>query len=308
MANALEWERYAVTEENRRELISISHVAHLEVASRILSDQRIRSGLVYDESCLNTSRITVVWLSPNDWTGAGGFRYGNIRFAFDWNSLLIGKEFYWVEIMPYGVPACRILVTDADRHRILPRYDPRAHTGPWIVDEETGRHYWNSTCCLEIMLERDVLIGECTGLDFVTHHPDMCCEYPIDCGTRGLRSNQAGGRFVAQIVSKQIDPRNLGLVEVANYRRSPTLDLRNAYINIHNHLWLNSPPSWGYVYGRHLVSPSLARAVLSAYARRLDDDVLRLSSVFRSRDDLINVTRRTITAHFQLADANQLLA
>lgn len=61
---------------------NISHVSHINNALNIIEDGVIKSGLVFDKSLLNTERILVVWLSPNDWGGAGGFRYGNVRFNF----------------------------------------------------------------------------------------------------------------------------------------------------------------------------------------------------------------------------------
>ena len=60
-----------------RPLVSLSHIAHVEVALEIVRSKVIRAGLVCDKSKLNTERIEVVWLSPNQWSY--GSRYGNIR-------------------------------------------------------------------------------------------------------------------------------------------------------------------------------------------------------------------------------------
>ena len=54
-----------------------------------------QGGVSIVESRLNTERILVTWLSPNDWTNAGGFRYGNIAFELDWPDLVDGMRFYW---------------------------------------------------------------------------------------------------------------------------------------------------------------------------------------------------------------------
>ncbi len=74
---------------------TMSHVAHREAALTIMREGVLRVGLVFDESWLNTSRIRVTWLSPNYWTP--GFRYGNVRFVYDWPALTVGMRAYWVE-------------------------------------------------------------------------------------------------------------------------------------------------------------------------------------------------------------------
>jgi hypothetical protein len=75
-------------------------------------------------------------LSPNDWNA--GFRYGNVRFTFDWAALVANKKAYWVESIAYGVPACRILVTDTDRGAELVAYDPTVRNGPWWIPWDTS--------------------------------------------------------------------------------------------------------------------------------------------------------------------------
>ena len=45
------------------ELKTLYHVVHIPVARRILEDGRLRAGLIYDESKLRRSRISVTWLS-----------------------------------------------------------------------------------------------------------------------------------------------------------------------------------------------------------------------------------------------------
>jgi hypothetical protein len=76
----------------------------------IVESGLIRKGLVFDESKLNKERILVTWFSPNYW--GPGYRYGNVRFDVDFESMVSGKHYYWVESIAYGIAACRILVTD----------------------------------------------------------------------------------------------------------------------------------------------------------------------------------------------------
>ena len=59
---------------------------------RIAEDRRLRADLIFDKSKLKERRIRVVWLSPNDWDNDGGFRYGNVRFTYDWASLVEDKR------------------------------------------------------------------------------------------------------------------------------------------------------------------------------------------------------------------------
>ena len=176
------WTRFSVgspsiknnwTEVDCQPLVTVSHVAHVPVAVRIAEDARLRADLVFDESKLNIERIRVVWLSPNDWKGAGGFRYGNVRFSFDWAALVAGKRAFWVESIAYGVAACRILIAETDFSPKLEPYDPKGGDGPWWLDGN-GQHHWNGKYCLEIMVEGDVLLSGARKVDFVDHHEKRC--------------------------------------------------------------------------------------------------------------------------------------
>ncbi len=303
-----EWEEFEVNFGNREGLNSVSHVGHLDIVERIISDNQIKSRLVYDESKLNTSRITVVWLSPNDWTGAGGFRYGNIRFTFNWQEIIENKNYYWVETIRYGIPACRILITDVDRSNILPSYDPYRDNGPWQIDPLTGEHIWNSMCCLEIMLEENLRLEDCQKVDFVDHHSRLCSELPNDCGTKGLSRYIAGGRFIANIVGNNLSINSLHLTITENGLIKPCMDLRLAYFNLHNQLYKLSPSSWGHVTRRHMVADPLIKSILSDLSKNPDnDDILRLASLFNSKDDLMNCTKKVIGQSFGLTDPDDLI-
>ncbi|MBK6562062.1 hypothetical protein [Candidatus Amarobacter glycogenicus] len=179
----------------------MSHVAHVPTAYRIVEDQQLRADLVFDKSTLNNYRTRVVWLSPNDWTNAGGFRYGNVTFAFPWESIIEGRNCYWVESMAYGVEACRILVTNNDWSKVLEPYDPAKDDGPWRLDAD-GSHFWNGTYCLEVMVEDDVSLDMSTGVGFVGHHPKRCSIDPKNCFYLGKREREAGAEFLATLVSR----------------------------------------------------------------------------------------------------------
>ena len=204
------WEEFRVgpkstnpkwTEQTCQPLDAVAHVAHVRTAKRVIEDYSLRADLVYDKSILNKQRIRVVWLSPNDWTNAGGFRYGNVRFEFDWRTIIEGKRFYWVESVAYRPPACRILVTDTDHGTSLTPYDPRVGDGPWWDDG--GTHYWNGDYCLEFMYEGHISIDQTHSLNFVRHHPNYCNISAGDCQWHGVEGDVAGAQLLAWLVSSR---------------------------------------------------------------------------------------------------------
>lgn len=103
----------------------IYHVTHTSSSLRILDDREIGKRLISDKSVLNQTRTTVVWLSPDFWHN--GFRYGNVRFAYDFADIVAKRAIYWVEVIRYNTPACRFLVSDKDvSHLPVVAYDPVA--------------------------------------------------------------------------------------------------------------------------------------------------------------------------------------
>jgi hypothetical protein len=140
-----EWEKYKIqpsTISNASHLNRIGHTCHIDQAASILQDGRIKPRLVFNKSRLNKKRILVAWLSPNHWSA--GYRYGSIKFEFDFSDIVKNKRFYWVEaITKYSPAACRILIADQDRSNILNVYDPTNGDGPWYHDKKKDRHYFN---------------------------------------------------------------------------------------------------------------------------------------------------------------------
>jgi hypothetical protein len=211
--HAKPWEQFAVGKLSSKPrwvnpdcqpLTVVSHVTHLAHAQRVLQDRKVVARLVYDESLLKAERLPVVWLSPNDWTNAGGFRYGNIRFSFEWSHLVNGRQAFWVEHIDYKPQACRILLTnrtiaEMKKYGLQP-YDPQGGDGPWWVNPKTGDHYWNGEFCLEILLDGDLPLDDCTELDFVLHHPKRCSIDPSNCPDLDLDADEAGSRFLASTV------------------------------------------------------------------------------------------------------------
>ncbi len=74
-----EWKQFKVgklstqknwSESSCQSLTKVSHVSHIHSALSIISEGKLKSGLIFDESKLNDERIRVNWVSPNDWDGA----------------------------------------------------------------------------------------------------------------------------------------------------------------------------------------------------------------------------------------------
>ncbi len=135
-------------------------MVHVPEARRILEDERIKAGLVHDESRLKSSRVCVTWLSANTWRY--GSIYGNVQFTFDWRSIVKGRRVYWVEAMEgYKPAAYRFLLTDRDLtgSSYVKSYDPEIDNGP--LKQKGSKWYWNGKYTSEFMIDEDLLLKKC---------------------------------------------------------------------------------------------------------------------------------------------------
>lgn len=205
-----EWDDYEVTlpsggttPTGTAKLETVHHVVHIPAARRILEDEGIRAGLVYDESRLNKARMSVVWLSANTW--AYGSIYGNVQFSFPWETLAKGRRFYWVEAMDkYSPPAYRILMTDRDlsSSKRVTSYDPKTDGGP--LKEQNGEWFWNTKCTSEFMIDRNLDLSECSGFEFITHNPNYCRLNGQSCPDRAQHTQVTAGRLLAFILGNDL--------------------------------------------------------------------------------------------------------
>jgi hypothetical protein len=287
-----EWSEYrASTYKPAAPLKYVAHVTHLDVAAVLLRDWRLRAGPVYDESKLNTRRIHVVWLSPNDWAGAGGFRYGNVRFLFDWTSVVAGAKYYWVEaIKKYQPPAARILVTTENRDSLLTPYDPTSADGPWTVDKD-GNHFWNDDICLEIMVERSIPLKSATRIDFVRHHEKRCCIAPVSCPDCGLDPAPAGARFLAMAALSRTGFQPHPLVGALG--GEPSKVVLDSWESLLYYLSSRKVQPAGSITAEAPAAGVLARGVLAAFARD-DKDWRVLAGLFVSKADLVAAVRTAV--------------
>lgn len=248
----------------------VSHVTHIPTAITVIrQNQMIRPQLVYDESILNTRRILVTWLSPNHWTR--GYRYGNVSFDIPWNTIIEDKNYYWVEtIEKYSPPACRILITgqNYDSDPELIPYDPTDGDGPWWLDESENVHYRNGDICLEIMLEAELGLAACKEISFVKHHDEMCSVEATTCVDLGLGHQEAAARFLAGIISEDLDVRTLNLELQGGWWWLIMNIPENGYVG---HLGINQPDT------------ALARAAAFAYYQNQSKEFVHLCGLFSDK-------------------------
>lgn len=278
-----EWRAYKVGEKSKRPnwteqtcqpFSHLYHIAHIDHAYDIVRNQEIQSYLVQDKSILNKERISVVWLSPNDWYQ--GSMYGNIRFCLDLNDVISGMSFYWVEVMKEYTPvAPRILITDKN-HPDLSPYDPTVGDGPWWHDVSTNTHYRNGDFNLEFMLERDVQLKEVKEYDFVKHHESFCNKKDKGCAHKGWTPEKAGGVFVAGITGNEIK------VGVASFESA----YQKSWYEFAR--WIKAQR---YTYAGNLVhtgvGKTIAKAYLAAYSRYDYDGCREIAGLFLSLDALL---------------------
>lgn len=305
------WARFAVgtksthprwVEPDCRPLELISHVTHVSTSARVLEDELLRAGLIFDKSKLNADRILVVWLSPNYWND--GFRYGGLRYTYDFAKLVEGRNAYWVESIAYGIPACRILITDQDRSDLLDEYDPTAGDGPWWLDSD-GRHYWNGEYTLEIMFEGDLDVEDAVATDTVKHHAKMCNIDHRRCPERGMSEDAAAGRVLAHVLSRPIDPGLLRWVDEGTDGPEPGTMLIRAFRGFMSLLPIRRPKHFA---GAVNAGTPEAAALVVSVAAALDNKstVSSLMGLFASRDDFRLAVREGVAAAFELDGAEEL--
>lgn len=304
-----EWNKFSVGSPSSRNnwiekdcvpFSSLDHVTHIKNSLPILIEGRIKSGLVFDESILNKQRILVSWLSPNTW---GAYRYGNVRLKFKFNNIIENKKYYWVESIAYGVPACRILITDK-KHDNLSPYDPTKKDGPWWFDVSHEQHYFNGRYCLEFMVEDDLLIDEDIKLDFVTHHERWCSVHrnnPNQCSDLGLAEWHSAGKFIATVLADSI----VFPVQLFND------DKRNGIPRTLEYCWsglcfnlteFDNAKFDGKITHKDEAAIPLSRAICNAFAYSIIEDKRVIISMFKSKQDLTKSLAKLMALHFSISN------
>jgi hypothetical protein len=298
-----EWEKYKIKGELAKagaELDTVRHIAHVPTARRIIEDQKIKAGLVYDESRLNKSRINVTWVSANTW-GFGSI-YGTVEFQFDWNTLVEGNKVYWVEAMTQYTPtAYRFLLTPRDPHELgsgaIEPYNPTKDDGP--LRKSGDKWYWNGNFTSEFMIDNDLHLRKATGLNFVSHHPQYCSIFGSACVDRRANPtwDETGGRILAYLLAHEIHVLDKHL----NRNRSERNQLLDTAFN-GLHTALSEKTDFG---GSLHVAASCEKVVtgaLALYGMDQLDTTLQLLTLLKSADGLNKALVAIVQRHFGVPD------
>lgn len=284
----------------------VSHTSHVETALSILDKGEIRPYLVFDESKLNDQRILVSWLSPNYWSV--GFRYGNIKFEFDFNQLIKGKRFYWVESIAYKIPACRILVTDENHDASLEKYDPKSKDGPWWHDITNDKHYFNGNYCLEFMFECSINLTNLKKIDFVDHHSHYCSIHrmsPPCCSELGFNASKGGAMFITRAVASGFSLEELTSYFIGHNNR-PNFILENAFSELYRRVLRNTLFN-GVIKAQSEEGHAVAHGICSAFSFHQIDIAKKLASLFETERDCESALAIIISETVGLTDWNHLV-
>ncbi|WP_294990851.1 hypothetical protein [uncultured Stenotrophomonas sp.] len=268
---------------------TISHTCHVDAAIEIIKLGKVRPGLVFDKSKLNRKRILVSWASPNDWSTLG-YRYGNIRFDFDFEAIIKDRQAYWVEcIDSYSPAAPRILITDRDRGRKLKKYDPSDAGGPWFRDSSGKANYFNSKFTLEFMVEGALEMSHVKSISFVKHHSTWCSassQDPSSCDYLGKSQDFGGSRFVARCAASRVSLQAYAHSFVFSETGKPKPNL--AYATALNEVMesLNNPRRkfCNAIQAKRSHTTAVARAILGAYSYGNTGEARTLASLFKDME------------------------
>jgi hypothetical protein len=297
-----EWEKYKIKGDLAKagaDLTIVRHIAHVPAARRIIEDRKIKAGLVYDESRLNKSRISVVWLSANTW--AFGSIYGTVEFQFDWNTLIDGNKVYWVEAMTqYNPTAYRFLLSSRDPTEfgsdVVEAYDPIKDDGP--LRKSGDKWYWNGNFTSEFMIDQNLSLRKATGLNFISHHPQFCSIDGNACAER--RDNptwdEIGGRILAYLLAHDIGVLNKHLKPDGG-KRNQLLD--TAFSGLQSAL---SETKFGGALHLPESCDKVLTGALALYGMDQLDATHQLLSLLKSADGFNKALVAVVQRHFGVPD------
>jgi len=271
------------------------HVTHIEIALRIMRDEKIRRSLIGDKSILKAKRIAVTWISPNTWKA--GSMYGNVGFAYKFPKRVEGKNIYWVEVMREYTPmAVRILITD-NEYPYLKRYNPKKDDGPWKITED-GRHYRLRSVNLEFMLEEDLYLNLCRYVQTFDHHHKYCSVYKDKCKDLDKKGRKAAKEYFSAIVAQ-------GVPIKLRHHRELIKDSMVARASLSQAIsgFFGSAGSRSFEGKSPLsseASESLVRASLNAIAVGNTKDYKALLSLFNSKKEYESALEKIIIKYFEL--------
>jgi len=213
---------------------------------------------------------------------------------------------YWVEVMHYSPHAPRILLTDKNYSQRLDTYDPTIDDGPWLYDAEKDEHHWNGEICLEIMIERDIRLSEVLEIDFVSHHPRLCC-ISNSCQEQDFSRYDAGAKFIAGVVGQDLYYRRMPkFYEIEDNEKV----VKHFFMSSCSRLWTflsDADEFTGDLTSKNDKALPLAKAVLNAYANSNYDEAYKLASFFQSSKSLNKSCAKLIAETFNLPSWQEFL-
>src|SRR5262249_37023799 len=290
-----EWDAFRIDGggNGSAELKTVRHIVHVPIGHRIIEDGKIKAGLVYDESRLNKSRISVAWVSANSWVF--GSIYGTVEFQFDWDDLVTNQYIYWIEAMDYRPKAYRFLLSKRNFQSIGPikRYDPVNDTGPLRFSD--GKFYWNAAYTSEFMIEDDLSLERCIGIEFVLHNKDWCRPYGPSCDDRlGQPTvSYTGGRVLSFVLGSglHVIDRHLKPPDNNSFMRLNVADggLERA---------LSEEINFTNVVRSDGNCQTIVRGALALYGLDQADEARALVALMPSKDKFTNALKAIIRQHF----------
>jgi len=287
----------------RKLFSAVYHITHVPASKYLLETKCIIPQLIHDKSKLNTERIQVIWLSPNEWYQ--GSLYGNVRFSYDFTKMIFGKKFYAVEVMTdYNPTACRILITDKDytSNALLEEYNPHIlNNGPWYIDPD-GNNFYHKDYNIEFMFEDQLSLNDAIKVDFVKHHPDLCNIYDNrTCPYLGFTGETAENVFVSYLISNNIQLRNLKLHLSKSESTWSLLDIALSFEKIAGLITNNVFEGTSTLSSE--TKKQLARSILDLVAKQDYNSANTLTKVFSSKEELIKCIRMLFGEYFKVDES-----
>jgi hypothetical protein len=292
-----EWKKYGLNDgkgkpsDDAQELETVYHVVHARICRRILEDEKMRAGIIGDESILKTSRIAVVWTSANYWHN--GSIYGSVRFGFKWKKLVRDRNIYWVEAREYSNPAYRLLITERDlsNDKRLQAYDPETDDGPLRKIDETW--YWNGRYTSEFMIDQDIPLSKVASFDFVEHAK---CRESRSCNEEKNGYQSTGGQVMSFILGNGIHGLDKVLVDDGDL----TSEADSTLISVYRAL-LPKGRKFDGVLGKTSSVTAVLRGALALHGSGQRSEAMRLTATIKDEDVFENGLEEIVRSHFDLA-------
>ena len=292
-----EWKKYGLNDgkgklsDDAQELETVYHIVHARICRRILEDEKMRAGIIGDESILKTSRIAVVWTSANYWHN--GSIYGSVRFGFKWRKLVRNRNIYWVEAREYSNPAYRLLITERDlsNDKRLQAYDPETDDGPLRKIDETW--YWNGRYTSEFMIDQDIPLSKVASFDFVGHAK---CRESRSCNEEKDGYKSTGGQVMSFILGNEIHGLDKVLVDDGDL----TSEADSTLISVYRALLPKSRKFDG-ILGKTSSVTAVLRGALALHGSGQHSEAKRLTATIKDEDVFENGLEEIVRGHFDFA-------